>query len=217
MSKPNFQTMRESMVTGQLRTNNVNDPRVLEALFRTAREDFVPEGLAAMAYADKAVPLGGGRALNPPLATARLLADADLEPSDAVLIVGAATGYAAALASGLAGEVTALEADAGLLGHARAALAGRANLRIVEGPLEAGAPKQGPFDAIIVDGAIELLPEGLVKQLKEGGRFLTGLADSGVTRLARGIKAGGRVALQPFADVECVPLPGFAKPRAFVF
>lgn len=216
MSEQNFEAMRMAMVSNQLRTNAVNDPRVVAALRAVPREAFVPADRAATAYVDSAVPLGGGRFLNTPMATARLLTEADPAPADRALVVGAATGYAAALLARLVAHVVALEADAALLARARA-LGLPANVEIVEGPLAAGWAAGAPYDLILIDGAVETVPQALIDQLAEGGRIAAAILENGVSRLAIIRKAGGSHGAVPFADVEACPLPGFARPAAFTF
>ena len=209
--------MRVAMVKNQLRANDVSDPRVVAAVEATPREDFVPANRRSLAYMDGAIPLGNGRALAPPMATARLLTEAGLRPVDRVLLVGAASGYAAALLARLAGEVTALEEDEALVASARAALQGYEKVNIVSGVLTNGWQKGAPYDVIVIDGAVGVLGEAIPAQLAEGGRLVTGLVERGVTRLAQGRKAGGSVGLVTFADVETVILPGFEKPSGFTF
>jgi protein-L-isoaspartate(D-aspartate) O-methyltransferase len=209
--------MRRSMVESQLRTNDVNDPDVLRALLAVPREDFVPEARRAAAYTDRPVSLGGGRALNPPLATARLLSAADIQRGERVLLIGAATGYAAALLAQLGADVTALESDAGLLTAARQALAGVNSVTFVEGPLGAGHAVSAPYDLIFIDGAIEQMPTALTDQLRVDGRAVLALVDRGVTRLARGVRSAGGFGLLDLVDTEAVILPGFARPKTFAF
>lgn len=217
MSTTDFHAMRQAMVASQLRTSAVSDPRVIAAMAAVAREAFVPAERAALAYVDRAIPLGQARALNAPLATGLLLNALDLRHGESVLIVGAATGYAAALAAELGAEVTALEEDGALLAHARRVLADAARVTLVQGPLAAGWAGRAPYAAILVDGAIESVPAALAAQLAEGGRMAAALAERGVTRIAAGRKSGGALALTDFADAAAVPLPGFATPRGFVF
>jgi len=212
-----FEAMRTAMVVSQLRPNAVNDPRVVAAMAGVAREKFVPSEAAPLAYRDTAVPLGNGRAANLPIATGRLLTEARLQPGDRVLLIGAATGYTAAVLAGLVGHVVAVESDADLAARARAALAGVAGVELVEGPLEHGHAAGAPYDVIVVDGAVEELPEALVDQVREGGRIVAGLVDRGVTRLAAGRRTGGGFGLVGFADIESVVLPGFARRRGFSF
>lgn len=210
---------RRAMVDSQLRTNDVNDPALVAALLETAREPHLPEAARAGAYIDRAIPLSEGRALNPPLTTARLMADASIKAGQNVLLIGAATGYCAALIAALGARVTAVEEKAALIALGRAALGERSDIRWVEAPLTAGAPDGAPYDVMIVDGAIEALPQALLAQLRPGARVATGLAERSVTRLARAvaIEGGAPVAPYAFADLECVHLPGFAAPPRFTF
>ena len=218
MSEPaSFETMRHAMVASQLRTNAVSDARVVAAMAQVPREDFLADGDRRLAYRDTAVPLAPGRALNVPIATGRLLTEARIEPRDRVLLIGAATGYTAAVLSLLAGSVVAVESDAALAARARPALRDYAGVTLVEGPLADGAPDAAPYDVLIVDGAVEALPDALIAQLRPGARIATGLIDRGVTRLAAGTRSAGGYGVRDFADIECVPLPGFATPRAFTF
>jgi protein-L-isoaspartate(D-aspartate) O-methyltransferase len=209
--------MRAAMVSNQLRTNNVSDPRIVAAMKAVARERFVPAERAALAYIDVPIPLAGGRALNSPLATARLITESGVEPGEKLLLVGAATGYAAALLAQLGAKVTALEVDDALAAAAKVALGKSAGVTFVTGPLEAGWRKGAPYDVILIDGAVETIPAAFAAQLADDGRLLTGLVDNGVTRLALGRKAGQGVGLVPFADLEAVRLPGFSAPPGFSF
>jgi len=212
-----FTAMRQAMVASQLRTTQVNDPRIVAAMAEVPRERFVPAHAAALAYVDRAVDLGQGRALNTPLATARLLVQARLQPSDRVLLIGAAAGYTAAVLASLVAEVVAVESLPALAAHARDALAGTPNVTLVEGPLEHGHPAGAPYDVLIVDGAIEELPSTLASQVVDGGRIVSGIVDRGVFRLAAATHRGVATALTPFADIDSVRLPGFARPRSFTF
>lgn len=208
---------RHAMVASQLRTNEVSDPRVVAAMAAIAREDFVGAENAALAYRDTPLKLADGRMQNAPLATGRLIVEAQVRATDRVLLVGAAGGYTAAVLARLAGDVVAVESDAVLTAAARTNLAGVAKVTVVEGNLSAGAADRAPFDVLIVDGAVEHLPDALVAQLRVGGRAVTGLVESGVTRLASGVRSEGGFGVVPFADVDCVVLPGFDRPRAFQF
>ena len=212
-----FEAMRHAMVASQLRTNAVSDARVVAAMALVPREAFLPGDVAGLAYRDTAVPLAHGRAQNVPIATGKLLTAAELRADDRVLLIGAAGGYTAAVLAELVADVVAVEVDPLLAGAARTALAGTPGVTLVEGPLEAGHAASAPYDALIVDGAVEQLPDALIAQVKVGGRVVSGLADRGITRLASGRRSEGGFALLPFADVDCVVLPGFARPRSFTF
>jgi protein-L-isoaspartate(D-aspartate) O-methyltransferase len=211
-----FETMRRAMVASQLRTNAVNDARVVAAMGEVPRERFVPADKASFAYLDKGVLLDGGREMNPPMVTGRLLTEAGIEPDDHVLLVGAATGYCAALLGRLAGSVVALEEDGALLAHARDAAAAP-NIEFVQGALADGWLAGAPYDLIFIDGAVELIPPALVEQLADGGRLAAAVVERGVTRLGIGRRAGGGFGMTMFADADVAPLPGFARRLEFSF
>jgi len=212
-----FETMRHAMVASQLRTSSVNDPRVVEAMARVPREQYVPAAQRELAYRDRLIPAAGGRKLNTPLATGLLITLAQVAPSDRVLLIGAGGGYAAAVLAELASEVIAVEEDPTLAALARDALAGTANVTLIEAALAGGAPGHAPFDVLLVDGAVEQLPDPLVAQLKVGGRAAASLVDRGVTRICSGQRTDAAFALTDLYDVECAVLPGFARPRNFRF
>ena len=214
---PSYEAIRHAMVASQLRTNAVNDARVVAAMGRVPRELFLPEDARRYAYLDSARPLSEGRGLNPPIATGRLLTEVGVRPQDRVLLIGAATGYTAAVLSELSESVVAVEDNAALVATARVALTGYPSVMLVEAPLVAGAPDRAPFDLLVIDGAVEQVPDTLIQQLKPGGRIAAGLVDRGVTRLATGTRTAGGFGLIDFADVECVILPGFERPRSFTF
>lgn len=208
--------MRAAMIDSQLRTNDVIDPAVVGAMAAEPREAYVPAALAGVAYMDRAIALGHDRALNPPLVTGRMLIAAAVQPRTRVLLIGAATGYTAALLARLGAEVHAVEEQGELIAAARTVVTSAA-VRWVEGPLNAGAPDAAPFDRIIIDGAIETLPDALTAQLAEGGRLVAARREGAVTRLVQGVKTGGAIALRSFADMDAAPLPGFGAPAGFRF
>jgi protein-L-isoaspartate(D-aspartate) O-methyltransferase len=214
MQSAQSETNRRHMVDSQLRTNGITTAWIVKAMGELPRENFLPAGKEAFAYLDRSVPLGNGRMLNPPLATAEMLQTADVSGNDAVLLIGAGTGYMAALLSGRAGKLVAVESDAELAKMARANVEG---LHLVESSLDEGADKDAPYNVIIIDGAIEQLPAAIEAQLADGGRIVAGLAEGPVRRLATGTKHGGHVALRAFADTEVASLPGFERAREFVF
>ena len=216
MTNLDFNHMRQAMVASQLRTTAVNDARVIAAMGAVPRERFVPQESAALAYIDRAIPLGAGRALNPPMTTGRLLTEAHPKAEDSALVIGGATGYAAALLAKLVASVVSLEEDAALLAVARQAPAST-RVSIVEGPLAAGWKKKAPYDLILIDGAVEVVPQAIIDQLADGGRLAAAIVDRGVARLSLGKRSGKGFGLVAFADAEAVPLPGFAQPKSFSF
>ena len=216
MTEHVFEPMRRAMVASQLRTTGVNDPRVVAAMGEVARERFVPEERRALAYADALVPLGSGRALNPPMALGRMLTEARLTGREHALVIGAGTGYSAALLARLAGSVVALEEDAALAAAAGTALKG-SGVELVKGPLAKGWPKSAPYDFILIDGAVGHLPQAIVDQAADGGRISLAIVDRAVTRLAIGRVVAGGFGLTVYADAEAAILPGFETPRGFSF
>jgi protein-L-isoaspartate(D-aspartate) O-methyltransferase len=216
MTEHNFEHMRRAMIASQLRTTGTNDARVLAAMGEVPRERFVPAARVSLAYADALVPLKPGRDFNSPMALGRLLTEAAPRAGERAMVVGAATGYAAAVLARLVGSVVAVEEDPELAAAARSALAG-SGVELVEGPLAQGCAAGAPYDLILVDGAVECVPDALVAQLADGGRLAAGLVENGVTRLAIGRRAGEGFGMAAFADAAAAILPGFGKPRAFKF
>lgn len=191
---PDSKTARRAMIDSQLRTSGVNEEYVLARMLAVPREDFLPAAKAAQAYIDRAVSLGEGGHLAAPLFYGKLLLEAAPTPDARVLVVSGGTGYLAALIAPLAGsvtEVTAAEA---------AALQGA-----------------GEYDLVVIDGAIEQLPEGLAAALADNGRIVTGLVLRQVTRLASGARIAGTVSLKPLEDLGIPVLTAFAAPSRWTF
>jgi protein-L-isoaspartate(D-aspartate) O-methyltransferase len=184
---------RRAMIDSQLRTSGVNEPWVLAAMARVARENFVPASAKAAAYIDRAVPLGNGRFLAAPLVQGLMLTEARPGTQDTALLVGDGKGYLAALLGPLVGSLDAAD------------------------PAAAAKRKKGCYSLIVIDGAIEELPAALAAQLAEGGRIVTGLVLRGVTRLAAGRKTAGEVTLLPLAEIGIPVLPEFAAPKRWSF
>lgn len=216
-----FAAYRQNMIESQIRTNQVTNGAVLSAFGEVPRETFVPDRLKSVAYIDEQLPLGGGRYLVEPMVSARLLQALDVSPLDKVLLVGAATGYMAAILSRLAGEVFALESDAALAAQANRNLRalGAANVTLVQGELRLGYVQKAPYDAVFIDGAVTTIPRALCDQLAEGGRIVTvktraeGTAGSGILAL----KIQGVVSERALFDAVTPLLPGCAPEAAFVF
>lgn len=204
---------RDSLVENQLRPEGIIDAALLAAMGSVERERFVPEESAALAYADRAVPLGNCRALMPAASLAQLIQALEPAPGQRALVVGAGSGYSTAVLAHMGLAVTGVESDPSLSAIARANGA-----ELVEGPLEGGHKAGAPFDLILIDGAIEGdVPQSIIVQLRDGGRLATGLVDRGVGRLAIGTRVGSAFGLRPFQDAAVSILPGFARARSFVF
>ncbi|MGG7517514.1 protein-L-isoaspartate O-methyltransferase family protein [Allorhizobium undicola] len=214
-----FEAARVKMVESQLRTTDVTSHSVLSAFLSVPRQDFVDEALKPVAYVDEDLQIAPDRYIMEPSPLAKLLQLAEITRQDRVLEIGTGTGYVAALLSRLAGKVVALESDAALAEKAKDNLAAHdcSNVSVVSGALEAGYAKEGPYDLIFVNGAVEELPEALFAQLPEGGRLLAVVGYGHAARATLFVKAAGAVAGTPSFNASVRPLPGFRKAAEFVF
>ena len=217
MGHENFNIMRKAMVESQLRTSNVSDMRVIEAMSAVPREDFVSAAQRNVAYADRGVRIGDSRALNAPLTTGRLLDAARLKLTDNVLLIGAASGYTAAVLARLAGQVTAVEQSSTLAAVAVKNLAGFENVTVEKSSHTDGFAAGAPYSVIMIDGIVDQVPQILVDQLAGDGRLVAAIIDNGVARCALGHKAGDSIGYQFFADCGGCHLPGFERAKGFVF
>ncbi|HQY45109.1 MAG TPA: rRNA adenine N-6-methyltransferase family protein [Paracoccaceae bacterium] len=209
---------RTMMVDTQVRPNDVTKFPIIEAMLSVPREQFVPDAAREAAYVGENLALGPvGRVALEPRTLAKLLDALDVQPTDRVLIVGAGLGYSAALVSRMAQSVVAVEEEAGLAEAAAARLTaqGIPNVTVQTGPLTGGAGAKERFERILVEGAIETLPEALATQLAEGGRigaiFMEG--SLGVARI--GFKIDGALNWRFAFNAAAPVLPGFAKAREF--
>jgi protein-L-isoaspartate(D-aspartate) O-methyltransferase len=214
-----FAAARQRMIEGQLRPNKVTDEQVLGAFARIRRELFVPEALRAAAYVDEDLPLGGGRFAMEPMVAARLIQALKPERLDTALVVGAGSGYEAALLGVIVRAVVALEEDAQLARSARAALVeeGIAAVNVVEGPLVAGWRARAPYNLVLFGGAVAELPEEITAQLADGGRLAAVIRASVVGRATLAMRAGGVTSRRVLFDAGTPVLSGFAAKPAFVF
>jgi protein-L-isoaspartate(D-aspartate) O-methyltransferase len=215
-----FEVARSHMLESQLRPNKVTDDRVLNAFASIRRELFVPEHLRPVAYIDEDLPLGGGRYLMEPMVAARLLQEAAIARTDAALIVGAGTGYEAALTAMLARSVLALEEDPELARRARAALVEHAiaSVSVVEGSLHEGYRPRSPYDVVLLGGAVAETPTDINAQLAEGGRLLAVIKPlNSVGRATLTTRSGGVLARRVIFDAATPRLPGFAPKPVFEF
>lgn len=229
LDQKDYRAQRRTMVDCQIRTFDVTDSVVIDRFLDVPRERFVPESLRELAYSDVGLtipaPLGGEpRYLLPPLILARLIQGARVKPTDRVLDIAGGTGYSAAILAGLAGEVLALEATSSMRQDMQKRLTayGSDRVRTLEGPLEAGSEVDGPFDVILINGAVETGLDQLFAQLAEGGRLLTILrAVSDPTgRAAKAVRYEqnlGAVSGRELFDASAPVLAPFKTVPAFVF
>lgn len=214
-----FVTARQKMVDGQVRTSDVTDQRVIDAMLAVPREAFVPGDKTAMAYLDLDLEVGDNRFLLKPVVAARLLQAAEVRHTDTVLVVGCASGYTAALAARLAQQVHATDPDAGLVARAKASLD---KLGITNASASVAAPAEGdsahaPYDVIVLEGATEVVPESLYRQLKEGGRLVGVFATGNVQRATLVTHSHDDFGSRILFDASARLLPGMQRTPEFVF
>lgn len=208
---------RRRMVDGQLRPNKVTEPRLLEAVRDLPRERFLPPALRARAYVDEDVPLPGGRAMMEPMVLVRLVQLLEPRPGSRALVVGAGTGYGAAVLARIGAAVTAVEEDATLAAIAREAFAAclpPAAIRVEDRLSSDG----GLFDAVLIEGEVPAVPDHVSNLVAEGGRLATVVGvgrRNGVAVL--GQRIGGAFTVSPVFDCGVAALPAFAAPARFVF
>jgi len=216
---PDYLQQRLNMVAAQVRTNDVTDLRIQQAMREVPRERFVPAAQQALAYADAPVEVARGRYLLDPRTFAKLLQLADVVENDSVLDVGCATGYSTAVIARLARKVTGLEQDADLLRVAVNTLGALAlpNAAIVQGPLAEGCKSGGLYNVIFVNGSVEEEPRALLAQLAEGGRLAVIFQPGAQGHARLYVREHGRVGARPDFDATVPRLVGFKKSVGFVF
>lgn len=216
-----FVLARRNMIDGQLRPNRVTSAQLLAVIGDLPRERFLPPGLQSVAYADDDVPLGKGRFLMEPMVLARLIQTLQPQPDDKALVVASGAGYGAALLARLVKTVVAVEGDAVLAGSAEQTIRnlGITNVQQVVAKPEEGCAAQGPYDVILIEGAVQKVPAAILDQLAEGARLATVIAAPtgmlGVAQLM--VKEGGVASGRPLFDAGTPPLPGFSPPARFTF
>ena len=182
---------RRAMIDSQLRPSGVNDPAVLAAFNRVRREDFVPAAAQGFAYMDRAVSLGSGKVLAPPLSHGQMLMEAAPAQADRALLVDGGSGYLAALLGPLVGSLDIIAPGEAAVGH--------------------------DYTLLLIDGAIERLPQALSDALATDARVVTGLIERGVSRLATGRKAAGGVGFLTLGEADFAPLAEYAVPAKWSF
>ena len=218
-----FSIARQKMVDGQVRPSDVTDPRIIDAMLAVPREAFVPQNRQALAYLDIDLDVSEGtsakRFLIKPVVTAKMLQAADIKHTDNVLVVGCATGYTAAVVARLAGQVTATEVDPTMVARAKDVLA---QLGIGNVPVRAADPSEGdaanaPYDVIVLNGATEVTPDRLYRQLKDGGRLVGVFAMTQPQRAMIVTQSHADFGTRALFDAAVPVLPGLGRVPAFVF
>jgi protein-L-isoaspartate(D-aspartate) O-methyltransferase len=218
-----FATARQKMVDGQVRPSDVTDMRILDAMLAVPREAFVPESQRALAYLDLDLDVGEAgaakRFLIKPVVIARMLQAAEIMETDNVLVVGCASGYAAAVAARLASRVTATESDSALAAKASDVLAklGFGNVTVRSAAAADGDEVNAPYDVIVLAGATEIVPDRLYRQLRDGGRLVGVFAMSRPPRAMIVTHSHADFGDRALFDAAVPVLPGLERPPAFVF
>lgn len=217
-----YSIARRNMVEGQIRTNRVTDPLVLNAMTSLPRELFVPKAMQAICYMDEDIPLGNDRRLMEPMILARLLQEGAVQNTDVVLVIGASTGYSAAVLAHMASTVVALESDPELAAGASRRMADLSidNVAVVTGALDEGYPQQSPYDVIFFDGAVSRIPDAICSQLAEGGRLVAVIDEHETAEVGRATlvtRNEGVLGRRVVFDANVPILPGFEPAPRFVF
>ena len=214
-----FEAARIKMVDNQIRTTDVTDLRILQAFLSVPREAFVTGPRQSLAYIDGDLPIGPGRFVMEASPFAKLLQLVQIDGDDRVLDIGCGTGYSAAIISHLAASVVAVESDTDLASAATATLArlGHDSCRVVEAPLANGAADGAPYDVILFEGAVDVIPDAIFAQLAEGGRLVAveGLGNAAAAMLY--LKEEGVVSGRFAFNCSIRPLPGFERTAKFTF
>lgn len=214
-----FAASREAMVDGQVRPSDVTRYPIILAMLDVPREVYVPEALKPVAYLGEHVPLGDGRVVLDPRVFAKMLDAAEIGPDDLVLDIGCGLGYSTAVIAHMAEAAIAVEENPAMAAAAEATLTAQGvdNAVVKAGPLVAGVPAHGPYDAIVIEGGIETLPPAIADQLKPGGRIVAIFVDGAFGQARLGLKTGEGIAWRRIFDATSPLLPGFARTKEFEF
>lgn len=207
------------MVDTQVRPSDVTKFPIINAMLTVPREKFVPAPLREAAYVGENLPLGPGRVMFEARSLAKMLDLLDPQPSQSLLYIGAGLGYGPAVLARLVEFVVAVEDDPDTAAAAETALQaeGADNVAVINGPLAQGAPQAGPFDAILIEGGVEELPDTLAAQLKEGGRIAALFQTGPLGEVRLGVKTGSQISWRGVFNAAAPVLKGFARAPAFVF
>jgi protein-L-isoaspartate(D-aspartate) O-methyltransferase len=214
-----FETLRTVMVDTQVRPSDVTKFPIIDAMLSVPREDFVPDDRRDAAYVDDNLDLGGGRVILEPRTMGKMLDALDIQGSEVVMDLGCGLGYSTALLARLAEFVVAVEEDEARVTEAQANLSAHDvdNAAVVHGTLAAGAPKQGPYDVIVLEGAADQVPDTLVDQLKDGGRMAVLFSEGALGVMRIGYKLDGAMTWRMAFNAGAPVVPGFERRPAFTF
>ena len=221
MMASNFEVARKAMIDSQIRPNKVIDERVIEAFSAVPREAFVPRALRDVAYVDEDLSLSGGRFIVEAMVMARLLQALSLQPEANVLLIGAGTGYSAALLSHLCASVIAIDNRSAAVEKAQDILGQMeiGNVAVLRGKLTEGCPKEGPYDAIIIEGGVEVMPQALLEQLAPNGQCASIWRSSPTAQGEASLwsRAGGQFVRRSLFNAQVPSLNEFKAKAEFTF
>ena len=219
-----FALQRKNMVESQIRPSDITDRRIIRAMLDLPREAFCAPAVQATAYRDEMLAMNSGKGSRAryapaPRALAQMIQALELDDSSSVLEIGTGTGYGAAILSRIAVRVIGVESDAELAASARSTLAsnGAANVAVVESDLAAGHAAGAPYDAILINGAVQQVPRAVLDQLKDGGRLVAVVADGQFGHLTVWRRIGGTFDSRVVSDAAAPVLSEFQKAVEFVF
>ncbi|MBB5515414.1 protein-L-isoaspartate(D-aspartate) O-methyltransferase [Rubricella aquisinus] len=214
-----FAAARTAMVDCQVRPSDVTRYPIISAMLSVPREEFVPSDMRSVAYAGEDISLSADRSILAPRTFAKMLDALALSGNELVLDIGAGYGYSTAVIAHMAQAVIGLEEVESLATAATTALsaAGADNAVIETGPLAEGAAAHGPYDAMVVQGAVEELPQAIVDQLRPDGRIVMLKAEGALCYAVLGVKGARGVSWRRIFDATAPVLPGFSKAPTFVF
>ena len=212
-----YSKTRRMMVDTQIRPSDVTKFPIIDAMLNVPRERFVPDNMQDAAYLDGHISLAPARVVLEPRAFAKLLDALDIQPDEMVLDLGCGLGYSAAVIARMAEAVVAVEETEALAQEAERVLGeiGVDNAAVVTAPLTEGAAKHGPYDVIVVEGAVEELPAAMLDQLNEGGRIGCIFMQGALGEARIGHKKDGALSWRRAFNATAPVMPGFAKEAAF--
>lgn len=212
-----FAQRRTMMVDTQVRPNDVTKFPIIDAMLSIPREVFVPRSRREAAYVGENIEIVPGRVMLEPRTLAKILDALDIQPDELVLDIGCGLGYSTAVVARLAEAVVAVEENADLATQAQSTLSteGADNAAVIEGPLADGSAKHGPFDVILIEGAVETVPDTLIEQLKEGGRIGCLFMENRLGVVRVGYKIDGTVTWRFAFNASAPILPGFEASKGF--
>lgn len=212
-----FTSRRVMMVDTQVRPSDVTKFPIIDAMLSVPRETFVPRAMREAAYVGENLDIGGGRVVLEARTLAKLLDALDIQPTEIVLDLGCGLGYSAAVIARLADTVVAVEEDPALAADAQRLLSdqGVDNAAVVTGPLALGAVRHGPYDVIMLQGGVEVVPDAVLAQLKDGGRIGVLFMEGPLGTAKVGYKSNGKVSWRAVFNASAPVLDGFRAQRGF--